>query len=166
MYGPCAMCAGPAVQACFKCSSPISRLMYFVCMAGGCISAIGAFTQHTHEKKTETRRIEFAAGYVGHSFRVITIARCNLDNYWTVVFQLNAIQGMLPCQDSTCTHPIRRVEFGEHGGFVLQRACPAFGRARTCFWRGVHAEQRFPQNMSNSGHKLREGGGLLIPPSL
>jgi hypothetical protein len=49
---------------------------------GGCVFAIGAFTQQTHAKARETRRVEFEAGYVGNRYQIVSITLSNVDNYW------------------------------------------------------------------------------------
>ena len=51
-------------------------------MDKGCVQAIGAFKQQFEPKDGERRRMEFNTGYVGHEYRVVTIAIANHDNYW------------------------------------------------------------------------------------
>ena len=60
---------------------------------------IGAFHQHSRAKEREGRRLEFEAGYVHHEYSVVTIALSNLDNYWAIKCQLDALRGLIPCTD-------------------------------------------------------------------
>ena len=82
------------------------------------MQGILAFSQQSQPKPTEGHRTEFDAGYRGHKATVVTVALANLDNYWTLKVQLDAIRGMLPCDDPQCSHPIVRVDLDNRGSFV------------------------------------------------
>ena len=60
--------------------------------------------------------------------------------------QLDAIRGMLPCDDPQCSHPIVRVDLDNRGSFVLQRACRKHPQRRV-WWSGFGPLQRFPTGM-------------------
>ena len=94
------------------------------CEGGGCVIGTGAFHQH-RAKVAEGRRGEFEAGYVHSQYSPIAIALSNLDCYFSVKVQLDAIRGLLPCDDPSCSHPLRRIDL-PRGGFVMQRACASF----------------------------------------
>ena len=113
---------------------------------GGCVQGILAFSQQSQPKPTEGHRTEFDAGYRGHKATVVTVALANLDNYWTLKVQLDAIRGMLPCDDPQCSHPIVRVDLDNRGSFVLQRACRKHPQRRV-WWSGFGPLQRFPTGM-------------------
>ena len=113
---------------------------------GGCVQATLAFSQQSQPKPTEGHHTEFDAGYRGHKATVVTVALANLDNYWTLKVQLDAIRGMLPCDDPQCSHPIVRVDLDNRGSFVLQRACRKHPQRRV-WWSGFGPLQRFPTGM-------------------
>ena len=110
------------------------------CEGGGCVIAIGAFHQH-RAKEADGRRGEFEAGYVHSRYSPVCVSLSNLDCYFAVKVQLDALRGLLPCKDPTCSHPLRRVDLAR-GGFVMQRACAVFP-PRQVWWKGFAAGQSF-----------------------
>ena len=113
----------------------------------GCVQAIVAFMEQCAANPTEGHRVEFAAGYRGQQSSVVAISLANLDNYWTLKVQLDALRGLMPCSNPNCTHPLRRVDLDHRGSFVMQRACRAF-RRRPVWWKDFDPRQRFPARLS------------------
>ena len=70
------------------------------------------------------------------------MALANIDCYWTLKVQLDAIRGLLPCTNPNCKHPVRKVKIDSRGSFVLQRACKAF-RRRAVWWKDFDPRQNF-----------------------
>ena len=113
----------------------------------GCVQAIVAFAEQCVASPTEGHRVEFAAGYRGQQSSVVAISLANLDNYWTLKVQLDALRGLMPCTNPNCAHPLRRVDLDRRGSFVMQRACRAFNR-RPVWWKDFDPRQRFPARLS------------------
>jgi hypothetical protein len=113
----------------------------------GCVQAIVAFAEQCVVGPTEGHRAEFSAGYRGQQSSVVAISLANLDNYWTLKVQLDALRGLMPCSNPNCTHPLRRVDLDQRGSFVMQRACRMFKR-RPVWWKDFDPRQRFPPRLS------------------
>ena len=114
---------------------------------GGCVQAILAFVAQTARKATEGHRPEFLAGYCAQNASVVAVALANMDCYWTLKVQLDALRGLIPCDDPQCSHPVMKVKIDNRGSFVLQRTCRAFRRQRV-WWKDFHPRQNFRAKMA------------------
>ena len=87
---------------------------------GNCLLGIGAFTEQTSSKESETRRVEFEAGYVGHKYSTVTLTLSNLDNYWC--------HAPSACTPRAPTHPVVRMHPSRSNqvwSTHLRRVCPS-----------------------------------------
>lgn len=114
---------------------------------GGCVQAILGFVAQTARKPTESHRPEFLAGYCAQNASVIAVALANMDCYWTLKVQLDALRGLIPCNNPNCPHPVRKVAIDNRGSFVLQRACRCF-RRRPIWWKDYDPRQNFRAKMA------------------
>ena len=60
---------------------------------------------------------------------------------------LNALRGLLPCTDATCTHTVERVDIDDRGSFVLKRACVQHAYPKEEWWRHFGPGQNFKPGM-------------------
>lgn len=126
-------------------SSFVLSLSWQFCVilwSGGCVIGAGGFRRHTEAKEKEHRRMEFEAGHVHHEYLPLLIALSNLDNYWAVKSILDALRGLIPCSNPSCSHSLRRVDIDQRGSFVFQRACAAFP-LRQAWYKGFAPGQSF-----------------------
>ena len=135
---------------------------------GGCVQAILGFVMQTARKPTEGHRPEFLAGYCAQNASVIAVALANMDCFWTLKVQLDALRGLIPCSNPNCPHPVRKVALDNRGSFVLQRACRCF-RRRPIWWKDYDPRQTFRAKMAGvidkaayEARALRKAGILVV----